>query len=176
MRQVKTEVVAAKVRALSSNNALQFLSLRSSPFSPSKNSFCLLCLFSFVHWLSGWSSNLFFWRSPYHGAAMSVSRFDHTIGASVHWLFVKTALTLSGVGLLIGLASGALVSLGERWLRGSSATTKRVDGWRHPTQLVGPERRERVSHHTWCGEGCVNSRRPVDSDVGFLRILLGDSE
>jgi len=60
-----------------------------------------------------------FWRGPYHGAAMSVSRFDHTTGVSVHWLFVKTALTLAGIGLLIGLASGLLVSLGERLLRGS---------------------------------------------------------
>jgi len=32
---------------------------------------------------------------------------------------VKTALTLAGIGLLIGLASGLLVSLGERLLRGS---------------------------------------------------------
>jgi hypothetical protein len=60
-----------------------------------------------------------FWRGPHHGAAMSVSRFDHTTGVSVHWLFVKTALTLAGIGLLIGLASGLLVSLGERLLRGS---------------------------------------------------------
>jgi hypothetical protein len=65
-----------------------------------------------------------FWRGPYHGAAMLVSRFDHTTGASVHWLFVKTTLTLAGVGLLIGLASGALVSLGERLLRGSATTTE----------------------------------------------------
>jgi hypothetical protein len=65
-----------------------------------------------------------FWRGPYHGAAMLESRFDHTTGASVHWLFVKTTLTLAGVGLLIGLASGALISLGERWLRGSPATNE----------------------------------------------------
>ena len=65
-----------------------------------------------------------FWRGPYHGAAMLVSRFDHTTGASVHWLFVKTTLTLAGVGLLIGLASGGLVSLGERLLRGSPVTNE----------------------------------------------------
>ena len=35
-------------------------------------------------------------------------------------------------------------------------------------QIVGPERRERVSYHHWCGEGCVKSRRPVNSDVGHL--------
>jgi hypothetical protein len=32
-------------------------------------------------------------------------------------------------------------------------------------QIVGPERRERVSDQTLSGEGCVNSRRPVNSDV-----------
>ena len=31
-------------------------------------------------------------------------------------------------------------------------------------QLVGPERREL---QIWCVEGCVNSRRPVNSDVGW---------
>jgi hypothetical protein len=37
-----------------------------------------------------------------------------------------------------------------------------------PKQFVGPERRERVSHQNWCGEGCVNSRRPVNSDVSLF--------
>ena len=37
-------------------------------------------------------------------------------------------------------------------------------------QLVGPERRERVSHQTWCGEECFDSRRRVNSDV--RRFLL----
>jgi hypothetical protein len=32
-------------------------------------------------------------------------------------------------------------------------------------QLVGPERRERVSHQAWYGEGGVNSRRPVNSEI-----------
>ena len=35
-------------------------------------------------------------------------------------------------------------------------------------QLVGPERRERVSHQSWCGKGCVKWRRPVNSDVRRL--------
>ena len=35
-------------------------------------------------------------------------------------------------------------------------------------QIVGPERRERVSHQTWCGEGGMNSRRPVNSGVRRL--------
>ena len=35
-------------------------------------------------------------------------------------------------------------------------------------QLVGPERRERVSHQTWCGEGCVDTHRPVNSTFGFF--------
>jgi hypothetical protein len=39
-------------------------------------------------------------------------------------------------------------------------------------QLVGPERRERVSHRAWCGEGCVDTRRPVNSAVGSLRNSL----
>ena len=32
-------------------------------------------------------------------------------------------------------------------------------------QIVGPERRLRVLHLDWCGEGCAKSRRPVNSDV-----------
>ena len=36
-------------------------------------------------------------------------------------------------------------------------------------QLVGPERRDRVSHQTWCGEGWVVTRRPVNSDVMRLQ-------
>ena len=35
-------------------------------------------------------------------------------------------------------------------------------------QIVGPERRERVSQHEWSGEGRVNSRRPVNSTVRLL--------
>jgi hypothetical protein len=37
---------------------------------------------------------------------------------------------------------------------------------RNAEQIVGPERRERVLHQTWCGEGRMNSRRPVNSNVG----------
>src|SRR6185503_12201392 len=36
--------------------------------------------------------------------------------------------------------------------------------FRDAQQLVGPERRERVSHQTWRGEGCVKSRCARDSD------------
>src|SRR5438046_5286720 len=32
-------------------------------------------------------------------------------------------------------------------------------------QIVGRERRERVSQLAWCGEGCFDSRRRVNSDV-----------
>src|SRR6266446_5083920 len=32
-------------------------------------------------------------------------------------------------------------------------------------QIVGRERRERVSQLAWCGEGCSDSRRRVNSDV-----------
>ena len=35
-------------------------------------------------------------------------------------------------------------------------------------QIVGRERRERVSQLAWCGEGCFDSRRRVNSDVGHL--------
>jgi hypothetical protein len=35
-------------------------------------------------------------------------------------------------------------------------------------QIVGPERRERVSHQTWCGERWMKSRRPVNSNVRRL--------
>src|SRR5438128_5546684 len=33
-------------------------------------------------------------------------------------------------------------------------------------QIVGRERRERLSQLTWCGEGCFESRRRVNSTVG----------
>jgi len=32
-------------------------------------------------------------------------------------------------------------------------------------QIVGRERRERVSQLAWCGEGCFDSRRRVNSTV-----------
>src|SRR5204862_7788378 len=35
-------------------------------------------------------------------------------------------------------------------------------------QIVGRERRERVSQLAWCGGGCFDSRRRVNSDVGCL--------
>ena len=37
-------------------------------------------------------------------------------------------------------------------------------------QIVGPERRERVSHQTWCSEGGVN--RAARSTQTFARIAL----
>src|SRR6185503_20814624 len=56
----------------------------------------------------------------------------------------------------------------------SSCSSDRSPVSRNANQFVGPERRERVSHQTWCGEGCVNSRRrPVNSDVGCF-VYLGD--
>jgi len=63
---------------------------------------------------------LVFWQSPYHGTEMLVSRFDHTTGASVRWVFVQTMLALCGAGLVIGIVSGALVSLVDRWLHSST--------------------------------------------------------
>jgi hypothetical protein len=38
-------------------------------------------------------------------------------------------------------------------------------------QIVGPERRQRLSHQTWCGEGWMVTRRPVNSDVMPRRFL-----
>src|SRR5436853_3272886 len=37
-------------------------------------------------------------------------------------------------------------------------------------QIVGRERRERVSQLAWCGEGCFDSRRRVNSTV--MRLIL----
>jgi hypothetical protein len=41
-------------------------------------------------------------------------------------------------------------------------------------QIVGRERRERVSQLTWFGEGCFDSRRRVNSTV--RRILYGNDD
>src|SRR5438128_4073993 len=41
-----------------------------------------------------------------------------------------------------------------------------------PHKIVGRERRERVSQLTWCGEGCFDSRRRVNSNVMLLRLSL----
>jgi hypothetical protein len=42
----------------------------------------------------------------------------------------------------------------------------RVPTKRDVEQIVGRERRERVSQLAWCGEGCFDSRRRVNSTVG----------
>src|SRR2546429_7802504 len=49
---------------------------------------------------------------------------------------------------------------------------------RHPAlteqaaqQIVGRERRELFSQLAWCGEGCFDSRRRVNSTVRCLRLL-----
>jgi hypothetical protein len=39
-------------------------------------------------------------------------------------------------------------------------------------QIVGRERRERLSQLVWCGEGCFDSRRRVNSTVGPLTNLM----
>jgi hypothetical protein len=44
-------------------------------------------------------------------------------------------------------------------------------GYVAPQQIVGRERRERVSQLTWCGAGCFDSRRRVNSDVRAHRSL-----
>jgi hypothetical protein len=57
------------------------------------------------------------WRSPSQGLGMLVPHFDRITGASVWLLFVKMVVSLSGVGMLIGVISGGLVSLIDRLLR-----------------------------------------------------------
>src|SRR5438094_10648900 len=37
-------------------------------------------------------------------------------------------------------------------------------------QIVGRERRERLSQLAWCGAGCFNSRRRVNSTVGRIAV------
>src|SRR5438105_94687 len=39
-------------------------------------------------------------------------------------------------------------------------------------QIVGRERRERLSQLAWCGEGCFDSRRRVNSTVRWLTTLM----
>jgi hypothetical protein len=58
----------------------------------------------------------FVWWSSYSSIEMARSQFDDNTGDLVHWLFVRTSLMLSGAGLLIGLASGRLISLAERFV------------------------------------------------------------
>jgi hypothetical protein len=43
-------------------------------------------------------------------------------------------------------------------------------------QIVGRERRERVSHHDWSDDAFVNSRRRVNSNVRLLLVNLGPSQ
>src|SRR5438552_12120477 len=40
-----------------------------------------------------------------------------------------------------------------------------VQPWAVPNKIVGRERRVRVSQLAWCGEGCFDSRRRVNSTV-----------
>jgi hypothetical protein len=58
----------------------------------------------------------FAFLSSYSAIEMARPQFDHNTGNSVRWLFVRTSLMLSGAGLLIGFASGKLISLAERLL------------------------------------------------------------
>src|SRR6266852_6741892 len=39
-------------------------------------------------------------------------------------------------------------------------------------QIVGRERRERLSQLAWCGGGCFDSRRRVNSTVGHLHMNI----
>src|SRR5205823_8834291 len=43
---------------------------------------------------------------------------------------------------------------------------------RRGEQIVGRERRERVSQLAWCGEGCFDSRRRVNSTVGLTSLWM----
>src|SRR5438093_528824 len=46
----------------------------------------------------------------------------------------------------------------------------------HKKQIVGRERRERVSQLAWCGEGCFDSHRRVNSTVGSLWDLHDETQ
>ena len=48
----------------------------------------------------------------------------------------------------------------------------RVLAWIAAQQIVGRERRERVSQLAWWGGGCFDSRRRVNSNV--MRLLVSD--
>ena len=50
------------------------------------------------------------------------------------------------------------------WLRGLNALRVLAQVGA-AEQIVGRERRERVSHHDWSGDAFVNSRRRVNSNV-----------
>jgi hypothetical protein len=41
-------------------------------------------------------------------------------------------------------------------------------------QIVGRERRERFSQLAWCGDGCIDSRRRVNSNVRQLLLTKGE--
>jgi len=43
-------------------------------------------------------------------------------------------------------------------------------------QIVGRERRERVSQLAWCGKGCFDSRRRVNSTVRLLASMAKERE
>jgi len=43
-------------------------------------------------------------------------------------------------------------------------------------QIVGRERRERVSHHNWSGDAGLNSRRRVNSDVRRVALMGKERE
>ena len=98
-------------------------------------------------------------------------RNDHAYGANLRWTSDDT------------LVVEYLDAQNAIWLNGSLAVNGRVinvimkSGVNDPTapaggmlynlqgrprgaveQIVEPERRERVSHQTWCGEGCVKLR------------------
>src|SRR5947208_17162222 len=52
-----------------------------------------------------------------------------------------------------------------------NSPARRILVWRAGAQqIVGRERRERVSQLTWCGGGCFDSRRRVNSTVRHLRL------
>jgi hypothetical protein len=52
-----------------------------------------------------------------------------------------------------------------------SKAATRAEPSRHNNS--GPERRKRVSHQTWCGEGWLVPRRPVNCDVRHLPPVNG---
>ncbi len=53
----------------------------------------------------------------------------------------------------------------KRYDIGGQTYSRRILPKRVAQQIVGRERRERVSQLTWCGSGCLDSRRRVNSNV-----------
>jgi hypothetical protein len=62
----------------------------------------------------------FAWNAHYDAAEMTVQQFEGNTCRSAHLLFIQTSLKLSGVGVVIWLGFGMLLTLIENFLRGTN--------------------------------------------------------